>query len=65
MPRLVRQPDPTRDKLMHRQVGLSKPERVQEMVEAVHLKLTDEECRYLEEPYVPKAARLVSFLEPI
>ncbi|ANB12836.1 aldo-keto reductase superfamily protein [Sugiyamaella lignohabitans] len=34
-------------------VGLSKPERIQEAVEAVKIKLTDEEISYLEEAYAP------------
>ena len=36
-------------------VGLSSKERIDEIVEAVKLKLTDEEIKYLEEVYVPKA----------
>jgi aryl-alcohol dehydrogenase-like predicted oxidoreductase len=39
-------------------VGLSSKERIDEAVEAVKWQsegnLTDEECKYLEEPYVPK-----------
>ncbi|KAL4908204.1 hypothetical protein BDW74DRAFT_147042 [Aspergillus multicolor] len=35
-------------------LGLSSKERIDEAVEAVHVKLTDEERKYLEEPYVPK-----------
>lgn len=36
-------------------VGLSSKERIDQAVEAVKLELTDEEARYLEEPYQPKA----------
>ena len=35
-------------------VGLSKPERIDEAVQAVQLKLSDEDISYLEEPYKPK-----------
>lgn len=34
-------------------VGFNKPERIHEAVEAVKFKLTDDECKYLEEPYRP------------
>lgn len=35
-------------------VGLSSKERIDQAVEAVKFKLTDEEAKYLEEPYLPK-----------
>ena len=35
-------------------VGLSSKKRIDEIVDAVKLKLDDEEVRYLEELYVPK-----------
>ena len=35
-------------------VGLNSEKRVQEAVEAIKLKLTEEEIKYLEEPYAPK-----------
>lgn len=35
-------------------VGLSSKERIDQAVEAVKFKLTDEEVKYLEEPYRPK-----------
>ena len=35
-------------------IGLSSKERIDEAVEASKLQLTDEEARYLEEPYLPK-----------
>jgi len=35
-------------------VGLNSEKRVQEAVEAVKLKLTEEEIKYLEEPYAAK-----------
>lgn len=35
-------------------VGLNSEERIKEMVEAVNFKLTDEELKSLEEPYVPR-----------
>ncbi|KAL2215853.1 voltage-gated shaker-like K+ channel, subunit [Thermoascus aurantiacus ATCC 26904] len=35
-------------------IGLSSKERIDEAVAAVKVKLTEEEIRYLEEPYVPK-----------
>ena len=35
-------------------VGLNSEKRVQEAVEAVKLKLAEEEIKYLEEPYAPK-----------
>ena len=36
-------------------VGLSSVERIKEMVEAVNIELADEDIKYLEELYVPKA----------
>ena len=36
-------------------IGLSSKERIDEAVEAVKITLTDEEAKYLEEPYLPKA----------
>jgi versiconal hemiacetal acetate reductase len=35
-------------------VGLSKKERIDEAVDAVKIKLSDEDIKYLEEPYQPK-----------
>lgn len=35
-------------------LGLGKTSRVDEVVEAVRVKLTNEEIAYLEEPYQPK-----------
>ena len=35
-------------------LGLSKKERIDEAVAAIHLKLTEEEIKYLEEPYMPR-----------
>ena len=35
-------------------VGLSSEKRIQEMVEAVSIQLTEDEIKYLEEPYVPR-----------
>ncbi|MCJ1260095.1 hypothetical protein MMC24_007935 [Lignoscripta atroalba] len=35
-------------------VGLGSKERIDQAVEAVGVKLTEEECKYLEEPYLPK-----------
>ena len=35
-------------------VGLSSKERIDQTVEAVHFELSDEEAKYLEEPYLPK-----------
>jgi 1-deoxyxylulose-5-phosphate synthase len=35
-------------------VGLNSEQRIKEMVEAVNLELTEEEKKYLEEPYVPR-----------
>jgi len=34
-------------------VGMSKPERIDEAIEALKIKLTDEEIQYLEEAYAP------------
>jgi aryl-alcohol dehydrogenase-like predicted oxidoreductase len=36
-------------------MGLGSKERIDQAVEAVKFKLSDEEAKYLEEPYVPKA----------
>lgn len=36
-------------------LGLSKPERIDQAVEALKVKLTEEEIKYLEEPYQPKS----------
>ena len=36
-------------------VGLSSKERIDQAVDAIKFELTDEEAKYLEEPYVPKA----------
>ena len=36
-------------------IGLGSTQRIDEAVEAVKLKLTDEEIQKLEEPYAPKA----------
>ncbi|KAL9100209.1 MAG: hypothetical protein Q9163_004392 [Psora crenata] len=38
-------------------VGLGSKERIDQAVEVVKLQLTDEEARYLEEPYMPKVVR--------
>jgi len=35
-------------------VGLNSEERIKEMVEAVHIELTEEEIKQLEEPYIPR-----------
>lgn len=35
-------------------VGLGKKERIDEAVEAIKIKLSDEDVKYLEEPYLPK-----------
>ena len=35
-------------------VGLGSKERIDQAIEAVKFKLTDEEAKYLEEPYMPK-----------
>ena len=35
-------------------IGLNKTERMDEAVEACKIKLSDEDVKYLEEPYVPK-----------
>jgi aryl-alcohol dehydrogenase (NADP+) len=39
-------------------VGTTKPEHIHEAVEAVGVKLSDREIRYLEEPYKPKPVAL-------
>ena len=36
-------------------VGMTRPDQVTDAVRAVELTLTEEEIRYLEEPYVPHA----------
>ena len=36
-------------------LGLGSKERIDQAVEAVKVQLTDEEAKYLEEPYMPKA----------
>jgi len=36
-------------------VGLNSAERIKEMVEAVNIELSEEDIKFLEEPYVPKA----------
>ena len=38
-------------------VGLGSKERIDQAVEAVKFKLSDEEAKYLEEPYMPKAVQ--------
>jgi aryl-alcohol dehydrogenase-like predicted oxidoreductase len=35
-------------------VGLSSEKRILEVVEAVHIELSEDEIKHLEEPYVPK-----------
>jgi aryl-alcohol dehydrogenase-like predicted oxidoreductase len=35
-------------------IGLSSKERIEETVQNIHFKLTDEDAKYLEEVYVPK-----------
>ena len=41
-------------------LGLNKPERIDEAVAAIKVKLTDEEVEYLNEPYKPKPVRGIS-----
>lgn len=41
-------------------IGLSSKERIDQAVEAVKFKLTDEEIKYLEEPYRPKTVQGIS-----
>ncbi|KAI3629253.1 hypothetical protein CBS9595_000325 [Malassezia furfur] len=41
-------------------LGLNKPERINEAVEALKVKLSEEEIKYLEEPYKPKPVRGIS-----
>jgi len=36
-------------------VGLNSEERIKEIIEAVNIELTEEEIKYLEEPYVARA----------
>jgi len=36
-------------------VGLNSEERIKEMVEAVHIELTEEEIKNLEERYIPRS----------
>ncbi|KAI8068203.1 voltage-gated potassium channel subunit beta-2 [Gongronella butleri] len=36
-------------------VGMNKSARIKEAIDALQIKLTDEEIKYLEEPYVPRA----------
>lgn len=38
-------------------LGLTKPKRIDEAIEALKVKLTNEEIAYLEEPYKPKTIR--------
>lgn len=42
-------------------LGLSKPERIDQAIGALKVKLTDEEIKYLEEPYTPKSTRGITF----
>lgn len=35
-------------------VGLNKKERIDEACESIMIELTEEEIKYLEEPYLPK-----------
>jgi len=35
-------------------IGTTKLENLRDVVEGIHVKLSDEEVRYLEEPYVPQ-----------
>ncbi len=35
-------------------IGLSSKERIEQAVENIHFKLSDEDAKYLEEPYLPK-----------
>lgn len=35
-------------------IGLSSKERIDQAVENIHFKLSDEDAKYLEEPYAPK-----------
>ncbi|WFC97014.1 hypothetical protein MBRA1_003681 [Malassezia brasiliensis] len=41
-------------------LGLNKPERIDEAVAAIKVKLSDEEVEYLNEPYKPKSVRGIS-----
>ena len=43
-----------RQEIVYPIVGLSSKERIDQAVEAIKIKLTDEEAKYLEEPYAPK-----------
>jgi aryl-alcohol dehydrogenase-like predicted oxidoreductase len=38
----------------HPIVGIGKTERIPDLVDATNLKLTEEDCKYLEAPYEPK-----------
>lgn len=38
-------------------VGLTSVERVDQIMEALQVELSDEECRFLEEPYRPRAVQ--------
>jgi diketogulonate reductase-like aldo/keto reductase len=35
-------------------IGISSKERIEEAVQNVHFKLSDEDAKYLEEAYIPK-----------
>lgn len=35
-------------------IGISSKERIEEAVQNIHFKLSDEDAKYLEEAYVPK-----------
>lgn len=41
-------------------LGLSKPERIDQAVDALKVELTNEEIQYLEDPYKPKSVRGIS-----
>ena len=43
-----------RQEIVYPIVGLGSKERIDQAVAAVKIKLTDEEAKYLEEPYAPK-----------
>lgn len=43
-----------RQKMENPIIGLNSIERIDQAVEAIKFKLTDEEAKFLEEPYLPK-----------
>ena len=42
-------------------LGLNKPKRIDEAVEALKVKLSEEEIEYLKEPYKPKPVQPIIF----